>query len=573
MTQADWDHEVDYLVAGSGAAGLSSAITAKLNGLTTLIVESQDRWGGTTSISGGGLWVPNNPLMFHDSEQDSPERAFDYLKATIGDLGPWSNDARKWAFINAIPSYVTMLADNGVSWTRAKNYPDYYPDLPSGMVGRSIEPNPFNTRKLGKWGKLRMEGGIPAPVRNDDFYLLSRAWSTPTGFIRGAQFVFRAIGYFGTGKKPVGMGAALASHLMYIAKIKLNIPVWLSSPVTELIIEDNRVVGAVVDKNGTPVRVRALRGVMLAAGGFSRNKDWRQKYQGIPGWSAAPRGQLGQGITLGQSVGGAVAMMEDAWWGATTANPDGGDQHGFILNERSDPWSLVVDQDGRRFANESESYVDFGHHILEHNEKTGGKAIPSWLVSDHRHDSQFLSSALMIPGAKKKLAQKGEYFEAQTLQELAGKMGVDEAIFMDTIKQFNEYANQGVDRDFGRGRTVYDNYYGSPRSKPNPNLGPVEKAPFSAVKLYPGDLSTKGGLVTDEYARVLRDDDSVIVGLYAAGNTTASVMGHTYPGPGASIAPAGVFGYIGAIHASQQSQNPTYAGESHIPWGTDGKTA
>lgn len=562
-----WDHEVDYLVAGTGVAGLSAAITAKLNGLDTLVVESMEKWGGTTAISGGGLWVPNNPLMISDGEQDTPEKAFDYLKSTIGDLGTWTSDERKWAFINSIPSYVNMLSDQGIKWARAKNYPDYYPDLPSGMVGRSIEPMPFDMRKLGKWGKLKREGGIPAPIRNDDVYLLSRAWSTPSGFVRGAQFVFRTLGYFAIGRRPVGMGASLASHLMYITHNKLDVPVWLNSPITELIVENGSVVGAIVTKEGKTLRIRALRGVMLAAGGFAHNKEWRMKYQGVPGWSASPMGQLGQGIEVGQKVGGAVAMMEDSWWGATVLNPDGKDQHGFILNERSDPWSIVVDQDGNRYLNESESYVDFGHHLLEHDKKTGGKALPSWLVADHRHATHFLSSALMIPGAKKKLTAQGEYVEAKTLPELAKKMGVDKDTFLATIERFNGFAKTGVDEDYQRGRTEYDRYYSNPLVKPNPNLGALEKAPFSAVKLYPGDLNTKGGLVTDEYARVLREDDSVIDGLYAAGNNTASLMGHTYPGPGASIAPAGVFGYLGALHASQQAQNPHYDDESHRPWG------
>ena len=562
-----WDYEVDFLVAGSGVAGLSAAITAKLNGLDVLVIESMDKWGGTTAISGGGLWVPNNPLMIKDGEQDSPERAFDYLQSTIGDLGPWTSEKRKWAFINSIAPYLNMLSNNGIKWARAKKYPDYYPDLPSGMVGRSIEPMPFNMRKLGEWGKLKREGGIPAPIRNDDVWLLSRAWSTPSGFIRGAQFVFRTIGYLGTGQKPVGMGAALASHLMHIAHIKLGVPVWLNTPIMEPIIEDGHVVGASVKKNGKLIRIKTRRGVMLAAGGFSHNKEWRLKYQGVPGWSASPAGQLGEGIEAGQKVGGAVAMMEDAWWGATSINPDGKDQHGFILNERSDPWSIVVDQIGNRYLNESESYVDFGHHLLEHDKKTGGKALPSWLVSDHRHTTHFLSSGLIIPGAKKKLMAQGELIEAKTLAKLADKMGVDKEAFLATVKTFNGYAKTGVDKDFERGRTSYDRYYGDPLVKPNPNLGALEKGPFRALKLYPGDLSTKGGLVTDEFARVLRDDNTVIPGLYAAGNNTASLMGHTYPGPGASIAPAGVFGYIGALHASQQAQNPGHSNESHSPWG------
>lgn len=504
--------------------------------------------------------------MIKDGEQDSPEKAFDYLKSTVGDVGPWTSDARKWAFINGIPPYINMLSDQGIKWARAKKYPDYYPDLPSGMVGRSIEPQPFNMRKLGKWGKLKREGGIPAPIRNDDVYLLSRAWSTPGGFIRGAQFVFRTIGYMLV-SKPVGMGASLASHLMYVGHRKLGVPVWLNSPITDLVIKDGKVLGTVIEKEGKTTRIRTRRGVMLAAGGFAHNKEWRLKYQGVPGWSASPMGQLGQGIEVGQKAGAAVGMMEDSWWGATIMNPDGKEQYGFVLNERSDPWSLLVDQDGRRYLNESESYVDFGHHLLEHNKKTKGKALPSWLVSDHRHTTHFLNSGLMIPGAKKKLLAKDELVEADTLEELASKMKVDTKTFLATIERFNGFAQAGVDEDFQRGRTEYDRYYSNPLVKPNPNLGAIEQGPFRAVKIYPGDLNTKGGLVTDEYARVVRKDNSVIEGLYAAGNNTASVMGHTYPGPGASIAPAGVFGYIGALHAAQQRQNPGHEDTTSHRWG------
>lgn len=562
-----WDEEVDYLVAGTGAAGLSAAITAKLNGLNTLLVESEATWGGTTSISGGGLWVPNNPLEIKDGVQDTPQKAFEYMKATIGDLGPWTSDARKWAFINAIPSYVTLMGEEGVKWSRAKQYPDYYPDLPTGMVGRSIEPKSFNMRRLGKFANKVTPGGVPAPIRNDDVYLLSRAWSTPSGFVRGAFFTFRTLGHYLTFQKPAGMGRALAANLMYIAHTKHGVPVWLNSPLKDLILENGKVVGAIVSKEGKDVRIKANRGVMLAAGGFAHNKEWRQKYQGVDGWSASPMGQQGTGIAAGERAGGALAMMDDSWWGATIANPDGKEQHGFILNERSDPWSIVIDQLGNRYLNESESYVDFGHHLLEHDKKTGGKALPSWLVSDHRHDTHFLSTGLMIPGAKKKLIEKGELVYADSLELLAEKMEVPTDVFLSTIERFNKFAEEGVDRDFERGRTVYDRYYSDPLVKPNPNLGPIERPPFSAVKIYPGDLNTKGGLVTDEYARVLREDDSVIPGLYAAGNTTASIMGHTYPGPGSSISPAGVFGYLGALHASQQAQNPGHNDESHVPWG------
>jgi len=412
-------------------------------------------------------------------------------------------------------------------------------------------------RKLGAWGKLMREGGVPAPIVNGDMYLLTRGFSTWSGFFHGVRFTFRFIGLLLRGYKPVGMGAALAGNLMYITHNKLGIPVWLNSPLRELIVEDDRVVGAVIEKEGKILRIRSRRGVMLAGGGFAHNKEWRMKYQGVPGWSASPKGQLGQGIEAGEKAGGALAMMEDSWWGTTfAAAKEGSDQYAFVLNERSDPYSIIVDQVGNRYMNESESYIDIGHDILKQNKKTSGKAIHSWLVTDHRHTQRFINTGLVMPGQKKDYLRRGELVESKTLEGLAAKMGVEKDTFFKTIARFNEFAKNGVDRDFERGRTEYDRYYSDPRTKPNPNLGLIEKGPFLAFKVYPGDLNTKGGLVTDKYARVLRKDNSVIKGLYAAGNNTASVMGHTYPGPGSTIAPAAIFGYIGGLHASQQVQNP-----------------
>jgi 3-oxosteroid 1-dehydrogenase len=531
---------------------MSAAITARRNGLSTLLIESTDRWGGTTAISGGGFWMPNNPLMVADRAGDSVEAALEYMKLTVGAPGRWASDERKLAFLQAIPQYVNMLAAEGVKWTRAKDYPDYYPDLPGGRVGRAIEVKPFNMRKLGANAKLLRPGGLPLPVKTDDVWLLSRAWSTPGGFVRGARLVFRTLGSLALGQRKAGMGAALAGSLMCIIQ-KRGVPVWLKAPLRELIVENGRVVGAVVEKEGNLVRVRARRGVMLAAGGFATNAEWRQRYQGLEGWTSAPEGQMGQGIEAGSEAGGDLAMMEDAWWGAAAAVPGQKSQGAFILSERSDPWSIVVDQSGARYLNESESYIDFGHHMIERNKTT--PAIPSWLVLDHRHRTHFLASVFMMPGARKKLLAAGELVEAKKLPELAAKMQVHPDTFQATIQRFNGFAREGVDHDFGRGRTVYDNYYGDPLVKPNPNLGAIEKGPFQALKVYPGDLGTKGGLVTDVEARVLREDGSVIEGLYAAGNNTASVMGHTYPGPGSTIAPAGVFGFLGALHAAQQVQD------------------
>ncbi|TMR95216.1 FAD-dependent oxidoreductase [Nonomuraea basaltis] len=539
-----WDNLVDVLIAGSGAAGLSAAIAAADRGLDVMVVESTPQWGGTTSVSGGGLWMPANPLMLRAGVQDSAEEALRYMDDVIGDAGPASSPERRTAFLQTVPEVVTFLGRRGVRWRRCPDYPDYYPDRPGGKVGRSIEVAPFNTKLLGDWYATARakDSGIPLPLTTDDVWLLGRAWSTPSGFIRGAQFVFRSLGEYASGKRPVGIGGALACSLMHIARSR-QIPVWLSAPIVDLVMDGDSVVGAVVEKDGRQRRIRARHGVVLAAGGFANNTEWRRKYHGVPGYSSAPEGDLGTAIEVGARAGGALALMDDAWWGAALVGPDG--KSSFLVSERSFPFSIAVDANGERFTNESESYIDFGHAMLQHD-------VPGamWLISDVRHARRYLNTAYL--GRKKEWIRAGLLLEAPSLQALAAKIGIDPGRLTATVERFNGFARTGVDVDFGRGRTVYDNYYGDPRVKPNPNLGPLERAPFRAVRVYPGDLGTKGGLLTDEHARVLREDGSPIPGLYAAGNTTASVMGRTYPGPGSTIAPAVVFGYRAAQHAASR---------------------
>ena len=540
---AVWDREVDLLVAGTGAAGLTAAITAADSGLNVLIVESTDKWGGTMMLSGGGLWMPNNPLM---AVPDSQAEALTYMDDVIAECGPASSPARRRAFVEAVPEVFGSLARLGIRWTAAKDYPDYYPDRPGGKVGRGIEVKPFDSKRLGDWVKQsRFKEGLPAPLKTDDVWLLSRAWSTPSGFVRGARFVFRTLGGIVTGKKLFGLGSALGMSLMEIVR-RQGTEVLLSTPVTDLVLENGRVVGAVVTSGGRSLRVRTRKGVVLGAGGFAQNKEWRQKYHGIDGHSSAAAGDQGSAIAVGQRAGGALALMDDAWWGSSVPSPNGAQ---FMLSERSMPYGIIVDQSGSRFTNESQSYIDFGHDMMERNKTV--PAIPAWIIVDVRHRRRYLFSPLLLGG--KGLVEAGIVVKAKNLDELATALKIDPAALRATVERFNGFARTGVDADFGRGRTVYDNYYGDPTVKPNPNLGALEKGPFTAVQVVPGDLGTKGGLLTDEHARVLDENGAVIEGLYAAGNTTASVMGRTYPGPGATIAPAVVFGYLAAKHAAARS--------------------
>ncbi|MFJ3403670.1 FAD-dependent oxidoreductase [Promicromonospora sp. NPDC090134] len=542
MTQ---EEVVDVLVAGTGAAGLCAAIAAADAGAKVLVVESADRWGGTTMRSGGGLWLPDNPVMRRAGIADSRAEALTYLKAAIGDVGPASSTARREVFVDTVDELVTTLERHGVRWSAAKKYPDYYPERPGGKIGRSIEPRPYDTKRLGSWiEQSRVKDGVPLAVLNDDFYELNRAWSTPSGFVRGARLVFRVLGGLVTGKRQVGMGAALACSLMEIVR-QQGTEVRLGTPLAELLVEDGAVVGAVVGPPEDRRAVRARGGVVLGAGGFAHRTEWRQKHHGVPGWSAASQDDQGTAIEAGARAGGALALMDDAWWGAGV-DTRGAGMNGFVLSERSMPYSIVVDSSGARYVNESTSYIDFGHAMLERDQQV--PAIPSWVVMDVRARRRYLNTSLL--NGRERHVANGTLVYADTLEELARKLGLDPDTFRDTVQRFNGFARTGKDLDFGRGDSAYDRYYSDPTVKPNPNLAPIERGPFSALRIVPGDLGTKGGLLTDEHARVLREDGSAIAGLYAAGNTTASVMGRTYPGPGSTIGPAAVFGWIGGQQAA-----------------------
>lgn len=546
--ERNWDDEVDVLVVGTGGAGLSAAIAAADTGATVLVAEGSSKWGGTTMRSGGGLWMPTNPVMARKGIRDSREEALRYLDEVVAERGPASSPERREAFVDAVPDVVANLERHGVKFAVATEYPDYYPERPGGKIGRSIECEPFDAKKLGEWlKKSRMDdGGMPLPLKTDDVWLLARAWSSRDGFVRGAQFVFRTLGMFLTGKKPVGIGASLQCNLMHVVR-QQGTPVLLDAPLTELVVEDGAVVGAVLGGATGGRRVRTRGGVVVATGGFAHRTEWREKHHGVPGWSAAIDNDLGTGIEAGAVAGGALALMDDAWWGAGV-DTHGHGMHGFVLSERSMPYSIVVDSSGQRYVNESTSYIDFGHAMLERDKTV--PAIPSWLVMDARARKKYLFSVMGV----KKLRANGQYVTADTLDDLARLLHMDPATLRATVQRFNGFCQTGVDEDFHRGDTAYDRYYSDPGVKPNPNLGPIERGPFHALQIVPGDLGTKGGLLTDENGAVVTEDLTPIPGLYAAGNAAASVMGRTYPGPGSTIGPAVVFGYLGARHAAARAK-------------------
>jgi 3-oxosteroid 1-dehydrogenase len=539
-----FDHSYDVVVVGTGGAGFATALGAVDAGLSVLMLESTDKWGGSTAMSGGGLWLPDNPLMRRDGVGDSREEALTYLEACVGEVGRASDRARKEAFVDGVADFVTTAERHGMVFTRATDYPDYYPELPGGKIGRAVEAKPVDTKRIGAWWHT-CRALVPLPIKTDDMWELERAWSTPGGFVRGARFVFRALGSAVRGQRLAGIGAALATQFLDAVVQQAGVPLWLDSPLESLVLEEDRVVGVRITRDGTPLTIRAHRGVMLAGGGFDHNQQWRQKFHGIDGDPSGNPGNLGRPIEIAQAAGAAVELMDDAWWGASIAAAPGGDPL-FLVGERSLPYSILVDARGERFANESESYVDLGHHMLEHDPDG-----PYWLVADARHARRYLRNYALDPRATRAMAEAGTYVKAPTLAELGRQIGVDPARFRATVQRFNGFARSGVDGDFGRGNSAYDRYYGDPLVHPNPNLGPIERGPFTAFQVVIGDLGTKGGVMSDVDGRALREDGTVIGGLYSAGNNSASVMGRTYPGPGSTIGPAAVFGMRAARHMAR----------------------
>ncbi|MGO1858904.1 FAD-binding protein [Ancrocorticia populi] len=558
--ETDFDYVCDVLVAGSGASGLAAALAAHDAGGEPLVLEASDLLGGSSAMSGGEVWIPNNPLMKPAGARDSEEEARTYLDSIIGEEAPESSRERRETFIKQGPEMVSWLTRLGMEFQWVP-FPDYYPENPGGKGtadGRSLEAKFFDLKTLGGWqdkvrGNASFNIQVPMLMHGNEAPKVPLAVRSLKGFATGAKiFGVRTIGPVLKGQKAVSSGGAFIGRLLALA-FERSIPVWAESPLLDLITDSGEVVGATVLHRGRTMRIGARRGVVLTTGGFAHNDEMRTEYHQQPTesrWSAATDSDSGAGVQAGIDVGAATAMMGEKWWMPTVINPDG--STGFMMWERFFPYSIIVDSSGERFANEALPYNELRRAMQERNEKVG--SIPSYLIMDSRH-RRYYPFGTMLPGITPKSAiESGFMVKADSLDDLARQCGINASGLRATVERFNRFAATGKDEDFGRGDSEFDRFDSDPRVKPNPNLGAIQKGPFYAVKVYPGDIGTKGGLLTDEYARVLRaEDGQPIPGLYAAGNTSASVMGKGYAGPGGTLAPAMVFGMIGGRHAIENN--------------------
>ncbi|MEV5647350.1 FAD-binding protein [Nocardia sp. NPDC052254] len=555
------DRTVDFLVIGSGGGGMAAAITAAHLGLDTLIIDKGATYGGSTAISGGGIWIPNAPTLRAEGVVDSRESIRRYLDLITEGKVPAD---RLDAYVDNGPKLMDLLDRSPhmkLYWV--KGYSDYHPELEGGRpMGRTIECTPFDTRALREDEKYQRPNSMKGPlglwVTSADYHDLAMVKRTWRGRRASLVAAWRVSSNVVRRRHMATGGRALVARMRMVLK-DAGVPLWLRTSMTELMVDDHGTVsGAVVERAGTTMRIFARKGVLLATGGFDHNAEMRAQYlprHGAPDISAGARENVGDGIVAGRKLGAAVDLMDDAWWMPSVLHPMGAVIP--LVSERSIPASVIVDSEGRRFTNESAPYVNFVHDQL------AGGHVPAWFIMDTKAKNRY-PFAQVLPNVPfpQGFYDSGVVHKANTLRELAHEIGVPADALTATIERFNGFARTGKDEDFGRGDSAYDRYYGDPTMR-NPTLDEIVRGPFYAIRCEAGDLGTKGGLVCDADSRVLREDGSVIEGLYATGNTSASVMGNEYAGAGATIGPSMVFGYIAAKHV---------AGE-HIPVTEGGRAA
>jgi 3-oxosteroid 1-dehydrogenase len=561
MTHRGFDAEVDVLVVGAGSGGFTAALAAHARGLRTLVVEKAPWYGGSSSLSGGGIWVPGAPVQRRQGHHPDPEGTFRYLKTITAGV---VSDERLHTYVEEAPRMLAFLEhlDPDLQFVWKPGYPDYYPNLPDGSdLGSTINVPPIDLRELGDDADrlhpplgLTPKGMWIGPTELPDFYRLRQTWAGKRLLV---TLIWRMVRARLTGERITTIGQALMARLM-LAVRKRDIGLWLSSPMTALIADDNQVVGAVVEHDGRPIRVRARGGVVIASGGFDHNRQMRATWQpsARADVSLGATTNTGDGIKAAMAFDAAVGTMDSAWWFPAVEWAPGKVQ--FSLNERMLPSQIIVNGAGERWINEAAPYEDFGFEMITRQE-AGVQHIPSWYITDDWSWRRYVIFGHLplprIPFAPVPTGRRiptawrtsDSFRLADTIPELAEKIGVPPDALVATVQRYNRDAAVGVDTRFHRGENAYDRYYGD-ITLPNPSLAPLHGGPYYAFRIILSDLGTNGGVVTDEFGRALREDGSPIDGLYVTGNASSSVMGRSYAGAGATIGPSMTFGYVAAQH-------------------------
>lgn len=554
----NWDEEVDLLVVGSGAAGLSTAIVAAEHRARIKIIEKSAFIGGTSATSGGGVWIPCSRTAAAMGQQDSEADAFNYLRGLVGE---GISDERIRAFVRGAPAMQNWMAQHTELRFNSVPYPDYHPEIPGAAIEgwRTHFPDAFDGRRLGKTVNLIREAspaasflGIINWTLEETHFLLHR----PKGWIGVfAKLLWRYASDIPQRLRSrrdrfLTLGNAIVGCLVYALRER-GVEVQCAAQLMDLIIENETVIGARIEHDGKTLHIKS-GAILLATGGFERNAALRKRFLPSPGqnpeMSGSQESNLGDAVAIAEAVNAKLLDTDSAWWAPVFKVP-GEYRARLCAFERAFPGCIMVNQRGERYMNEAASYHVAAQKMIAEDLANGGAA-PSWIIFDARFRKHYpMGPLLPIPFYLHPKAIRSTVQRARTLEELAEKTGLPSAALKATLERFNGNAAIGEDPDFHRGATEYDRYYGDPKVSPNPTLLPITQAPFYAMQLHVGDIGTNGGLATNEHAQVLDSADKPIAGLYAAGNCSASVMGHCYPAAGGTLGPALTFGFIAAHHA------------------------
>jgi 3-oxosteroid 1-dehydrogenase len=559
-----FDEIVDFVVVGSGGGSMCSSLVMRYNGKSVMILEKSSLIGGTTARSGGVMWIPNNPFMWRDGVKDSLDQAMTYLNHLITDTPgtPGSTPERRRAYLNEGPQMVEFLLAQGIRLNRVAYWPDYYGEyVGSSERGRTVIAELFDLNKLGDWKQKLRPNFLSLMAPLDEVLKLRYVKKSWEARFLALKLVLRTQFARLTGKHYVTAGAALQGRMLQAA-LKAGVDFRTDTSVSELIIEDGIATGVVTARDGRPHRIGARLGVLVNAGGFARNQAMRAKYQ--PGtsseWSLAIEEDTGEMIVEMLRHGAAVAQMEEMV-GNQIAIPPGLENASIkpvVQGVTAAPHAILVDSSGVRYMNEAGSYMAYCKGMLERHRVVA--AVPSWAVFDSQYIRNYMLVGSMAgPNKPARWFEEGFLRKAETLEALATLIKVEPLTRRATVDRFNRFVAAGHDDDFNRGDRAYDRWLGDPFHEKNASLGSISEAPFYAMAVYPGDVGTFGGVVTDVQARVLRPDGSAIQGLYATGVSTASVMGRVYPGAGASVGPSFVWGYVAAKHALTRANAPRVA--------------
>ncbi len=550
--------EFDVLVVGTGASGMSAAVTAAFEGLKVLVVEKAPVYGGTTARSGGWLWIPGTHLALEQGIHEPAGAARAYLEH---EATTHFDGARVDAFIENGPKAIKFFTEKTcVQFDMPPIFPDYHAEAPGGLPGgRSMVTRPFDARELGK----RVEQLAPPVPELTVFGMMlgsgKELWHFLRAFKSLESFAYVAKRFAGHLMDVVrhgrGMtltnGNALAGRLAKAA-MDLNIPVWLSSPVKKLIVEGDRVVGATVIQNGSSLDIRVTRGVVLACGGFPFDIERRKQLfphapTGREHFTPSPPLNTGDGLRLAEAVGGWVdpTIPNAAAWCPTSVSKRSDGSEGVMPHfiDRAKPGVIAITKNGRRFGNEALSYHDFVQNLVKACKGTG--EVTCWLICDHAHLREYgLGAVAPFPLPIGKHLKSGYLKRGKSIEELANIIQVPVSALNEEIQNFNRDAVTGVDSRFGKGSTAYNCYQGDSLVKPNPCMAPIQQGPYYAIKIVVGEIGTFAGLATDASCQVITKDGQPVKGLYAVGNDAASIMGGNYPGAGITLGPALTFGYV-----------------------------